>query len=308
MGIKRHKRKLANGEERTYIYEVDGEDRRSLGVVDGSVSPKCYRAEEKNRILAALQADSSLLVIGESGCGKSTLADFAAEELSALGFVVAVARPATTKQMFVKVAEQLGVDAETFEGKALTVQGLQESITEFLSENTAFLICDDAHRFQVQIRCWLERLQEEGQPLLLLANHPPARDIFLKLPRIELQPLSDRQIREIMREAATELGLELPNTQLAQLQQRCGGNPMLAHRVIREEYLGLDEPAPDHTQFIDGTPLLLVGLMAFTIVRFIGLGMNNTTLYLIGGMAAVTAGMFRVLVFSLPKKSARLGR
>lgn len=308
MGIKRHKRKLANGEERTYIYEVDGDDRRSLGVADGSVSPKCYRAEEKNRVLAALQADSSLLVIGEAGCGKSTLGDFVAEELSTLSFVVAVARPATTKQMLVKIAEQLGVDVETFEGKALTVQKLQEAITQFLSENIAFLVCDDAHRFQVQIRCWLERLYEEGQPLLLLANHPPARDIFLKLPRIELQPLSDRQIREIMREAATELGLELPNTQLAQLQQRCGGNPMLAKRVIREEYLGLDEPNPDHTQWVDGTPFLLAGLMLLTIVRFIGLGLNSTSLYLIGGILIVVVGAFRVILYSLPRKTARLGR
>jgi hypothetical protein len=46
-------------------------------------------------------------------------------------------------------------------------------------------------------------------PILLLANYPPARDIFLKLPRIELEPMKDSATRAIMLEAAAELNLEL---------------------------------------------------------------------------------------------------
>lgn len=308
MGIKKHKRRLASGEERTYIYEVNGDEQRSLGTVDGSVSPRLYRAQEKRRIIAALQADSSLLVVGEAGCGKSALCEFVTLEMQELGFLTAVSQPATTKQTLLGIADQLGVDNETLEGKPLTTQGLQEAITEFLSENTAFLICDDAHRLQLQIRCWLEKLHAQGQPMLLFAAYPPARDIFLKLPRIELQPLGEREIREIMKEAAAEIGLDLSDAQLAHLQERCGGNPMLAHRVIREEYLGLDDTNPDHQQWIDGTPFLLAGLMLLVIVRFIGLGFNSTSLYLIGGILTVSVGVVRLLVYSLPRKSQRLGR
>ena len=83
---------------------------------------------------------------------------------------------------------------------------------------------------------------------------------------------------------------------------------MRAHRVIREEYLGLDEPNPDHTQWVDGTPFLIAGLMLLTIVRFIGLGLNSTSLYLVGGILIVVVGAFRVILYSLPKKTARLGR
>lgn len=308
MAIKRHKRKLASGEERTYIYEVNGDEQRSLGTVDGSVSPRMYRAQEKRRIIAALQADSSLLVVGEAGCGKTTLRQFVASEMQELGFLVAVSQPATAKQTLLSIAEQLGVDTETLEGKALTTQGLQETITEFLSENTSFLICDDAHRLQLQIRCWLEKLHALGQPVLMFAANPPARDIFLKLPRIELQPLGEREIREIMKEAAAEIGLDLSDAQLAHLQERCGGNPMLAKRVVQEEYLGLDDTNPDHTQWIDGTPFLLAGLMLLVIVRFIGLGFNSTSLYLIGGILTVAVGIVRMMFYSLPRKSQRLGR
>lgn len=310
MQIERHRRKLASGEERTYIYAVsdDGAQRRTLSITNSSVSPKLYRSAEFRRIVAALQANSSLLVVGEAGSGKSVLGEAVAEDLKALGFPVAVAKPATAKQTIASIAEQLGVDTTNLEGNNLTTLQLMVAIADFLQRNAAFLICDDAHRFQVQIRCWLDNLHSAGQPILLLATYPPARDIFLKLPRIELQPLSDRAIREIMQFAAAELGLTLHPGSLANLQQRVGGNPMLARRAVKEEYLGLEDTAPDHQQWVDGTPLLIAGLMAFTVVRLIGLGVNSTSLYLIGGMITVAVGIFRLILLSLPRKSARLGR
>lgn len=306
--IKRHRRKLASGEERVYIYEINDDERNRINIIDGSVSPTLYRSAEKNRIIAALQANSSLLVVGEAGCGKSTLGKRVATELEDLGFAVVLTAPNSSKQMLKSIATELGVDTETLEGKAMTTSMLSDAIVEFLSRNTAFLIFDDAHRLSTSMRCWLETLHCAKVPMLLLASRPPARDIFLKLPRIELQPLTNRQIREIMVETASELRIVLSDATLAELQQRCGGNPMLAKRAIDEEHLGLDENSPDHTQWIDGTPYLIAALMVFTIVRFIGLGLNSTTLYLIGGMIAVTVGIFRIIVFSLPKKPTRLGR
>ena len=308
MTIKRHRRRLASGEEHTYIYEVNGTERRSLGIVNNSTSLILYRQQEKNLIVATLQADSSLLVIGESGSGKSVLGSAVTLELKALGFPVAIAAPETAKQTLTSIAEQFGIDARSLEGKALTTQGLMEAISSYLEENTAFIICDEAQRMQVQLRCWLEKLHGQGQPLILFATFPPARDIFLKLPRMKLQPLSNRYIREIMQEAAAEVGLDLSTAQLANLQQRCGGNPMLARRVINEEYLGLEDAGPDHTQWVDGTPLLFAALMTLTIVRFIGLGLNSTSLYLIGGIITVAVAVTRVLMYSLPRKQQRLGK
>ncbi len=310
MQIKRHRRQLANGEERTYIYAVseDGEERRSLGIADSSVSLTLYRSREKRRIVAALTANSSLLVVGEAGSGKSVLGEAVAEELEQLGYTVAIAHPATVKQTLLSIAEQIGVETESLEGKALTVQGLTEAIAVFLGDNTAFLIFDNAHRLQVSLRCWLEELHCQGQPILLIATFPPARDIFLKLPRIELQPLGDRAIREIMQESAAELGLSLLPGQLANLQQRVGGNPMLARRVVKEEYLGLEDTAPDHTQWIDLTPLIIATLMCLVLVRFLGLGFNSTSLYLLGGILTVVVGVVRLLLYSLPRSKGKLGK
>jgi AAA domain len=310
MQIERRRRKLKNGEERIYTYAVSSNgERRSLSILPvEDQNATLYRSTEKRRIMAALQANSSLLVVGESGIGKTYLGEVVAHELEQLGFTVAIARPLTVKQSLLDLANQLGVDTQSIEGKIMNTAQLAIAIAESLQQNHAFLICDDAQRYTVQFRAWLEDLHDQGQPLLLLATFPPARDIFLRLPRIELKPLSDRAIRAIMQESALALGLELTSGQLAHLQQRCAGNPMLAQRVVKEEYLGLDEPSPDHTQWIDGTPFLIAGLMVFVVVRFIGLGMNSTTLYLIGGIITVAIGIIRLLIASMPRKSSRLGQ
>lgn len=312
MPIERHRRRLANGEERVYTYAVsnDGAARQALSIRsdDSSVSNQCYRDTEKRRIVAALLANSSLLVIGEPGGGKTYLAEVVIDELLAQGFAVAAPAIGTVKQMLLEIALDLGIDTETLEGKTMTSQQLQNAIADWLLDNVAFLIMDNAHRFPVSLRCWLEKLHEQGQPMLLLATFPPARDIFLKLPRIELEPLSDRAIREIMQDEAAVLGLSLSTGLLADLQQRALGNPMLARRVVREEYLGLEGNNYDHTQWIDGTPLLIAVLMCFMILRFLGLGFNNTSLYLLGGILTVAIGIIRLMIYSLPRQSNRLGR
>jgi hypothetical protein len=273
-----------------------------------SVSARCYRTPEKNRIVAALQADSSLLVVSGPGMGKTALARFVADELRTLGFPVALVTPTTAKQVLVDLAEQLGLGISRLDGKIQSATQLQTAITEFVQRHPAFLIFDDAHRLAASLRAWLEQLLAQGQRLLLFATHPPRRDIFLKLPRIELKPLDPSPIRELMEQAAVELGLNFTPGQFAGLQERCGGNPMLARRVVREEHLGLDDTAPDHTQWIDGTPLLIAGLMIFTVLRFIGRGIHSTDLYLIGGVLTVAVGVMRLLVLSLPRKSERMGK
>ncbi len=311
MPIERHKRTLTNGEQRTYTYQVNPDGtRKTLSIRTGSGSDSiiCYRSAEKKRIAAALLANSSILIIGEAGSGKSFLSNLITQELTDQGFLVSSPGSGTAKQTFMAIAEDLGIDTETLEGKAMTTSQLQGAIADFLRHTTAFLILDDAHRFPVSIRCWLEKLLELGQPMLLLATFPPARDIFIKLPRIELEPLSNQAIREIMTDEAMNLGIELKPGQLADLQQRTGGNPMLARRVVKEEYLGLEGHALDHTQWIDGTPFLIAALMCFMIMRFLGLGFNNTSLYLLGGIMTVAVGIIRIMIFSLPRQGSRLGQ
>lgn len=280
----------------------------SPATAQSSDSVRAYRRTEKNLVLSALQSGASLLVVSDLGMGKSALANFVAADLQQAGCAVALIVPTTPKQTLLDCATQLGADTLRDNGKQMTAAQLQTSIAEFLQSNQAFLLFDDAHRLPVSLRVWLLSLLDAGQPLLLFATHPPRKDIFLKLPRIELKALPHAAIRELMQMAAQELGLELTPSQFASLAERCGGNPMLARRVIRETYLGLEVTAPDHTEWIDGTPLLIAVLLVFSVIRFLGRGLHQTDLYILGGFLAVAIGIVRLLLASLPRKSEKLGK
>lgn len=84
-------------------------------------------------------------------------------------------------------------------------------------------------------------------------------------------------------------GLTLTATELAQLQPLAGRNPMLARKVVKNHRLGLTQKAkPQHTQYVVIMPILIAALMAFGVVRFVGMGTQNKSLYIMGGVCLVS--------------------
>jgi hypothetical protein len=273
-----------------------------------------YRQAELNRTTASLLANGAILIVGEEGSGKSVLGNAVVEKLTCDGFLVAFVEPTTPKQMLLEIAQQFELPTEDIEGKNLTMDKLKKAIclqqrfaiAEFLSENTAFIVLDDAQSCDMKFRIWLKQLRRKGVPMLVLATDPPRSDIFINIPRIELKPLPEKAIRQIMKAAAQERAIALTSADLSKLQERAGGNPMLAIRAIEEEYLGLDIEGADHRRYFDITPLILVVGVIFVIMRFIGLGTNDQALYIFGGIAAaIFLGLSRLL-YSLPQEERRI--
>ncbi|WP_414623807.1 ATP-binding protein [Calothrix sp. CCY 0018] len=271
-----------------------------------TTSFRLYRQTELNRIIASLLASGSLLITGEEGCGKSVLISAVVEKLQGDGFVVAHIEPTTPKQMLLEIAYQLGVETQSLEGKALSAEQLRRAIANYLENNTAFLVIDDVQFCEAKFRMWLKQLRKLQVPMLLLATNPPRTDIFINIPRIELQPLPEYAIRELMEQAALERGINLKPSELSKLQERAGGNPMLAQRAIEEEYLGLEVEGADHDRYFDITPLIMLVGIVFVVMRFIGLGTNNQAMYIFGGIAAaIFLGLARLL-YALPNESRRI--
>ena len=69
-----------------------------------------------------------------------------------------------------------------------------------------------------------------------------------------------------------------------------------------------EEMSTDHRQYVDGTPFLIASLSAIGIVRFVGLGMGDKALYMVGGIATLAAISLRTLFSAVNRKSTRLGR
>jgi predicted ATPase len=273
-----------------------------------------YRQAELNRTTASLLANGAILIVGEEGSGKSVLGNAVVERLTDDGFLVAFVEPTTPKQMLLEIAQQFELPTEDIEGKNLTMDKLKKAIclqqrfaiAQFLSENTAFIVLDDAQNCDMKFRIWLKQLRRKGVPMLVLATDPPRSDIFINIPRIELKPLPEKAIRQIMKAAAQERAIALTSADLSKLQERAGGNPMLAIRAIEEEYLGLDIEGADHRRYFDITPLILVVGVIFVIMRFIGLSTNDQALYIFGGIAtAIFLGLYRLL-YSLPQEERRI--
>lgn len=125
---------------------------------------------------------------------------------------------------------------------------------------------------------------------------------------VELELPSDKLIRETMQAEAERMGLQLSRSRLAELQPLAGRNPMLARKVIRNERLGLNrEASPQHTQYMVIMPILIACLMAFGVMRFIGMGTRNKSLYIFGGVALI-AGMTLKQVGQVRGARKRLGQ
>ena len=146
-----------------------------------------------------------------------------------------------------------------------------------------------------------------GISVVCLAVANPSKDIFLEMLEIELKLPSDRAIREVMEAEAQKQGLQISKSRLAELQPLAGRNPMLARKIIRNEKLGIKQEKPEHTQYVVIMPIIVALLMSFGIIRFVGMGTGNKSLYIFGGVTLV-AGMTLKQLGSVRGARKRLGQ
>ncbi len=171
-------------------------------------TPRRYRNSEFNRIIASLRADAGILVVGEAGSGKTFLANDVATALKNEGFEVVFIDARTHKQILLEIAYQLGISRTDINGKNYSLKELEIEIAFYLQHHTAFFIVDDAQRCNPKFRKWLKDICRK-KPMLLLAINPPKTDVFINLARLELLPLPEYAIREMLEQASLERGLNL---------------------------------------------------------------------------------------------------
>ncbi len=253
-------------------------------------------------------------MVGEAGTGTTELAQAIYEELLGDKECAIAIYKGSIKKFFQTIAFELSIPTtetqynskgEPTGEKDLTVDALKEEIAANCSEDT-LLIFPEAKRLTTSIRYWLEDLMAVGVTVVCFAAANPGRDIFLEMLEIELELPSDRHIREVMEAEAKRQGLRLDKSRLAQLQPLAGRNPMLARKVIRNEKLGLKQNKPEHTQYVVIMPVIVAALLAFGVVRFVGMGTGNKGMYITGGVCLV-AGMALKQLGSVRGARKRLG-
>ncbi|MEG4329378.1 hypothetical protein [Microcoleus sp. herbarium5] len=193
------------------------------------------------------------------------------------------------KKFFQELAKQfdipitcpkLNADGEEIGEKPMTLDELKEEIALNIPAD-ALLILPEAKRLTSLITFWLEDLNCR---MCCFAVAKPSRDIFLKMIEIELALPDDRHIREIMQREAENCGLNISEARFSQLQSYAGRNAAAARKIVKQEKLGLTKD-PNHNQYLDISPLIMGMFCCLGIIRFIGLGSGNRSLYMIGGIA-----------------------
>lgn len=239
------------------------------------------------------------MILGEAGTGKRELAKAVYEHFQPKMDCAMAVYKGSGKKFFQAIAEQLDIPTEIEDDngrtKSLTMDALKEEIAINCGGGT-LLIFPEAKRLTTGVRYWLEDLLDAGVMICCFAVVNPGRDIFLDLIEFELSLPTDKKIREVMKQEAFKQGLDLSREKLAALQPLAGRNPMLARKVIRNEALGLNQKAkPEHSQYLDISPIIISSFMAFGVVRFIGMGTGNRSLYIFGGVSLILAMMFKQL-------------
>jgi len=247
-------------------------------------------SNEERLIGEAIAQGSPVLVLGEVGL-IGTLPEAIAQRHASDYAVASAVYKGSGKKFFQAIAEQLDIPTEDYsteKPRPLTMDQLKDEIAQNVDDNTLLLL-PEAKRLTTGIRYWLEDLISAGVRVVCFAAANPGRDIFLDMIEIELELPSDRHIREVMEKEAIAQGLTLTATELAQLQPLAGRNPMLARKVVKNHRLGLTQKAkPQHTQYVVIMPILIAALMAFGVVRFVGMGTQNKSLYIMGGVCLVS--------------------
>lgn len=162
----------------------------------------------------------------------------------------------------------------------MTLDELKEEIAANIPAD-ALLILPEAKRLTSLITFWLEDLNCR---MCCFAVTRPNKNIFLDMIKVQLALPNDRYIREVMEQEAENCGLNISEARMAQLQSYVGRNAAAARKIIKEEKLGLTKD-PNHNQYLDISPLIMGLFCCVGIVRFVGLGTGDRSLYMIGGIA-----------------------
>lgn len=254
-------------------------------------------------VLKAINARRNVLVIGEAGSGKTVFAHSLKEHFPKAALINYV----EAGQFINDLAVQLNIDTENEKGNPVSAKILKSEM--MLNCSREILIIDDAHRLSAGLRYWLEAFLIKSESIcVLLAIDNPRKDLFLKCTELELSPPSDDDIRQAMMIEAVNRNIKLSPGRLSQLQAKAGKNLMLARKLVQEESLGLSPDCGEHAQYFDIAPFIAAALAALGIVRFIGLGLGDRTLYIIGGVAMLTGLTLKYLGQGMSRKGRRLGK
>jgi len=279
------------------------------------------RQKHKKEIMRLLGLKQNVMLIGPGGIGKTTMLREVISDLGDSAYYVESPNPpkSALKTAFIEIGGFHEDDLKEMKFSSWTVQQVVKELIKLVEGRDFVLALDSLDRITVSSSDWLKELAESGVTILGAARKTKEEKelldrFFWTAKTITLQPLSDREILEIIKAQVNDswspIKFKDKNAEhffgktvvtsskgipivAIQMCQKARGMKEVSLTFVREELMTAHKAS---VKYIDLTPLILIAIGLIGALRYIGRGMGNQELYIIAGTLTAAAIIIRVLM------------
>ncbi len=277
------------------------------------------RSREEKLLEDYLRKGLSVVVRGDEGVGKSVLVRHVAKAAERLmGYVpIYIARGSPTKEWLVSLATELArlghLEPQNFERfrnpvlSELCLNALRYAGEKWL------LIFDHCEKLNSTQSLLLEEYLKRWTCVLVTSREKP---LGLALPEVELEPLGEEHQAAIVELFVEDEGLWVEDMKVftRACVRRASGNlkklmGLLQRAAVEKnvtcEWVHRELGFERERDYVDITPLVLIGVAILIGMRFFGLGFHDRELYVLAGLGYAMAWVLRFFVWRWRKPKSQ---
>jgi len=289
------------------------------------------RDKEFSQLQNNLLHNISTLLLGEPGIGKSYLIKnlidsqtrpvLWIENLKAVRSILIesiISTLHTDKNL--KIDDEnysLSLTLEEIKNKCLkgkTIEQLAEIISDSVIGKNYICVINSMTGLTIANQIIIDKILSAGVCIFACTNRlKPSielESIYRKFNQLTLQPIKNKYIREITTNKLVNIRANETNKQIliTRITNVACGNVGIVETMTKDalalsgggnltydQIYAIQEPYLQRKYF-DLTPIVLLSIASFAVLRFIGLGTNDTLLYIIGGIAFIVFMAFSRLL------------
>jgi GTPase SAR1 family protein len=269
----------------------------------------------------------STLLIGEPGVGKSyLLKNLIDSQTRSVLWIESLkaARSVLIESVIAKLHSDgnleirdenysFSLSAEEVKSKCLknkSIDQLAEIIQDSVIQHDYIAVINSMTGLTQANQTIIDKLLSAGVPIFACTNRiKPSielESLYRRFTKLELEPLKNNHLKEIIQNKIANIKVDENHSQIltTKIMNASCGNVGIADKMIKDaQALSLGGNLTDNQirsiqepnlprKYFDLTPIVFFAIAGFAVLRFIGIGTNDTLLYIIGGIAFILSMAF----------------